>query len=253
MMLNIIRRSQLVGSKVIDITTATPLCHLDEVWLDDSGRVAYLSGDGGYLSLVQVAWVGGELVSVFHRQRVNPSQTLRHWDHLPVQSSDGLPLGWVDDFLFDWHTGDVLAYLLAGYVAIPFGTRAVLFPEDVDTIVTDALILREGGESRLKGETEGLTEFLKEKSGQVQGLVQAMGNRLHHLIASPDNPEVVHVKIKTTEPDLSVSGKQAHHPLQETTEFLHHQWENLQHRIAHEGDRAKSTLDHAWKQLAGRK
>jgi uncharacterized protein YrrD len=253
MMLNIIRRSQIVGSKVIDITTATPLCHLDDVWLDESGRVAYLSGDGGSLSPVQVAWVGDGLVCVFHRQMVKTPENLRYGYHLPVQSADGLPLGWVDDFLFDWHTGDVLAYILAGYIAIPFGNRAVLFPEDVEAIFTDTLILREGGESRLKRESEGLIEFLSEKSRQAQEMVQAMENRLHHLIAASDHPEIVHVKIKDRSQESSNTGNHDHPTFQEATEFLHHQWESLQHRIAHEGDRAKLMLDNAWKQLVGKK
>lgn len=252
-MLNIIRRSQIVGSRVIDSATAAQLGYLEEVWSDELGHVAYLSGEVGYLSLAQVSGVGGDAVSVFHRLAIAPPPNLRRWYRRPVQSSLGLPLGWVEDFLFDWHTGEISAYILAGDIAAPFGDRAVLFPEDVEAIVAEAIIVREGSEDRLKSESEGLKGFLSEKSRQVQDLVHTMGDRLHDLISPQDKPEVVRVKIKDASDELAASGHHDRPALQEATDFLHHQWESLQHSISRAGQRAKSALDRAWTNLAGEK
>jgi uncharacterized protein YrrD len=252
-MLNIIRRSQVVGLQVIDSTTAAQLGYLEEVWSDSSGHVAYLSGEGGYLSLAQVSGVGGDAVSVFHRLTIESPENLRRWYRLPVQTSLGLPLGWVEDFLFDWHTGEISAYILAGDIAAPFGDRAVLFPEDVEAIVAEAIIVREGSENRLKSESEGLKGFLSEKSRQVQDLVHTMGDRLHDLISPQDKPEVVRIKIKDVSDELLASGRHDRNVLQEATEFLHHQWESLQHSISRVSHRAKSALDKAWVNLAEKK
>ncbi|WP_404790118.1 photosystem reaction center subunit H [Altericista sp. CCNU0014] len=252
-MLNIIRRSQIVGSRIVDSTTADRLDYLEEVWSDSSGHVTYLSGKEGYLSLAQVSGVGGDAVSVFHRLAIEPSENLRCSYRLPVQSSLGLPLGWVEDFLFDWHTGEISAYILAGDIAAPFGGRAVLFPEDVEAVVAEAIIVREGSEDRLKSESEGLKGFLSEKSRQVQDLVRTMGDRLHNPISPQDKPEVVRVKIKAVSDELATSGHHDRHALQEATDFLHHQWESLQHSISRAGHRAKSALDKAWINLAGKK
>jgi sporulation protein YlmC with PRC-barrel domain len=252
-MLNIIRRSQVVGSQVIDSTTADRLGYLEEVWSDSSGNVAYLSGEGGYLSLAQVSGVGGDVVSVFHRLTIESPENLRCWYRLPVQTSLGLPLGWVEDFLFDWHTGEISAFILTGDIAAPFGDRAVLFPEDVEAIVAEAIIVREGSEDRLKSESEGLKGFLSEKSRQVQDLVRAMGDRLHDLISPQDKPEVVRVKIKDASDELAASSHHDRQALQEATDFLHHQWESLQHNISRAGHRAQSALDKAWAHLAWKK
>jgi hypothetical protein len=158
----------------------------------------------------------------------------------------------VEDFLFDWQTGEISAYILAGDIATPFGDRAVLFPEDVETIVAEAMIVREGGEDCLKSESEGLKGFLSEKSRQVQDLVHTMGDRLHDLISPQDRPEIVRVKIKDESDELAASGHHDRHALQEATDFLHHQWESLQHSISRAGQRAKSALDRAWTNLAGK-
>jgi sporulation protein YlmC with PRC-barrel domain len=159
-MLNIIRRSQILGATVIDSATAARLGDVEEVWLDESGRVAYLSGESGYLSLAQIAGVGENAVSVFHRLTVESPANLRSGYRLPVRSALGTPLGWVDDFLFDWQTGDIAAYILIGDSATPL--------EDAEADRFDTIIVRQKMKYPLKSESEGLRGFLSEKSCQVQ-------------------------------------------------------------------------------------
>jgi sporulation protein YlmC with PRC-barrel domain len=252
-MLNIIRRSQILGATVIDSATANRLGFVEEIWLDESGRVAYLSGESGYLSLAQISGVGDKAVSVFHRLSPETPQNLRSWYRLPVRSSLGTPLGWVDDFLFDWQTGDIAAYVLRGDSPTPLNYRSVLLAEDTEADVLDAIIVREGMKYPLKSETEGLRGFLSEKSRQVQSLVRTMSDRLHHLLTPEDRPEVVRIKIKDISNELATSGRHDRHALQEATEFLHDQWESLQHSISRTSHRATRALDSDWKQLTEKK
>jgi uncharacterized protein YrrD len=252
-MLNIIRRSQIVGATVFDGATAARLGHVEEVWLDESGQVAYLSGEGGYFPLAQVSGVGENTVSVFHRLAVEPPDHLRNGYRFPVRSVLGTPLGWIDDFLFDWQTGDIAAYILMEDVENPLDYRSVLFSEDVVVGMQDAILVREGMKYPLKSESEGLKGFLSEKSHQVRDLVRAMGDRLHQVIAPNDKPEVVHIKIKEASDELAASGHRDRHALQEATEFLQDQWESLQHSISRTSHRATRALDSAWKQLTGQK
>jgi uncharacterized protein YrrD len=251
-MLNTIRRSQIVGATVIDSTTAARLGYVEEVWLDESGRVAYLSGEVGYFPLAQVSGVGENTVSVFHQLAIESPDNLRSGYRFPVRSTLGNPLGWVDDFLFDWQTGDIAAYVLTGETAAP-DDRSVLFAEDTDTEGWDAIIVREGMDYPLKSESEGLKGFLSEKSRQVRDLVRTMGDRLHHVISPDDKPEVVHIKIKEASDELAASDHHDRHALQEATEFLHDQWESLQHSLSRTSHRAARSLDSAWKQLTGNK
>jgi uncharacterized protein YrrD len=252
-MLNIIRRSQIVGATVIESSTADRLGQVEEVWLDESGRVAYLSGESGYLSLAQVSGVGDRAVSVFHRLTIETPENLRSWYRLPVRSALGAPLGWVDDFLFDWQTGDITAYVLMGDDLTHFNYRSVLLAEDAEADVVDAIIVREGMKYPLKSESEGLKGFLSEKSRQVQDLVGTMSDRLHHLIAPDDKPEVVRIKIKDVSNELATSGRHDRHALQEATDFLQDQWASLQHSVSRASRRAANALDAAWKQLTGSK
>jgi uncharacterized protein YrrD len=64
-MLNIVRRSQLLGLTVIDSSTASYLGEVEEIWLDESGRVVYFSGPEGFLPLEQVASVGTQAISTY--------------------------------------------------------------------------------------------------------------------------------------------------------------------------------------------
>jgi sporulation protein YlmC with PRC-barrel domain len=252
-MLNIIRRSQIVGATVIESSTANRLGQVEEVWLDESGRVAYLSGESGYLSLAQISGVGDKAVSVFHRLTLETPESLRSGYWLPVRSAMGTPLGWVDDFLFDWQTGDIAVYVLVGDSPTPLNYRSVLFAEDTEADVLDAIIVREGMKYPLKSEAEGLSGFLSEKSRQVQALVRTMSDRLHHVLAPEDKPEVVRIKIKDVSDELATSGRHDRHALQEATAFLQDQWESLQHSISRTSHRATRALDLAWKQLTGQK
>ena len=250
-MLHVLRRSQIVGLIAVDSSTASHLGVVEEVWLDNSGRIVYLSGNEGYLPLEQVSGISTGALSTYGRLLSQPPADLLNLDRQVVQSAAGQPIGWIEDFLFDWQTGEVMAYILAGELAEAFGGRAVLSPEDVQNISTEKVMIQEGAEQRLKHESEGLQGFLSEKSKDVQHLVKVIGDRVQHLISPHDKPDVVRVKVKEISDELVVSGHHDRNSLQEATEFLHNQWESLQQSISHAGERAKTALDAAWKQIAG--
>jgi uncharacterized protein YrrD len=248
-MLNVVRRSQIIGWIAIDSSTANSFGELEEVWLDDSGRIAYFSGGETYLPVEKIAGVGMGAVSVYYPPVEDTPENLRRLHEITVESTLGENLGWVKDFLFDWQTGEIAAYIVAGEIAAPFGGRAVLYPEDIEEIAIDKVIIREDVKHQLEAESEGLKGFFSEKSQQVQHLVHIIGNRLHHLISPSDKPEVVRVKIKEVSDEVAASTNHPHYALQEATEFLQEQWHSLQQSIARAGKRAKSALDAAWKQI----
>jgi len=248
-MLNVVRRSQVQGLIAMDSSTISHLGEIEEVWLDATGKVAYLAGSTGYLPLAQVSNISHQALSTYGRLVVDSPTDLQRLYQLVVQSSQGEPLGWVEDFLFNWHTGDIVAYILAGPLAESWGEPVVAYPEDVAEITLAYLQLDEGVQERLKPESEGLRGFLSEKSHQVQHLVKVMGDRLHHLITPHDKPEIVRVKVKQVSEELATSGEHDHHALQEATTYLHEQWESLQHSISRAGERAKVAFDAAWKHL----
>ncbi|WP_414753982.1 photosystem reaction center subunit H [Anabaena sp. CCY 9910] len=255
-MLNVVRRSQIIGWMAIDSSTANSLGELEEVWLDDSGRIAYFSGGETYLPVEKIAGVGMGAVSVYYPSVEDRPENLRCLHEITVESTLGEPLGWVEDFLFDWQTGKISAYIVAGEIADRFGSRSVLYPEDVEEIAIDKVIIREDVKHQLEAESEGLKGFFSEKSQQVQHLVHIIGvgvarrrHRLHHVISPSDKSEVVRVKIKEVSDEVAASTNHPHHALQEATEFLQEQWHSLQQSIARAGDRAKSSLDAAWKQI----
>lgn len=158
-------------------------------------------------------------------------------------------MGWVEDFLFDWETGDVAAYILGGEIAAPFGGRAVLFPDDVEAIDAEAIIFKEDATNHLQSESEGLKGFLSEKSQQVKNLVKRMGDRLHSLVSTHDRPEVVRVKIKEVRDELAQSGQHDRNALEEASEFLQEKWEDFQQSVSRTGKRMKQAIDSAWKLL----
>jgi len=248
-MLNVVRRSQIIGWIAIDSSTANSFGELEEVWLDDSGRIAYFSGEKTYLPVEGIAGVGMGAVSVYYPPVEDTPENLRRLHEITVESTLGENLGWVEDFLFDWQTGEIAAYIVAGEIAAPFGGRAVLYPEDIEEIAIDKVIIREDVKHQLEAESEGLKSFLSEKSQQVQHLVHIIGDRLHHVISPSDKPEVVRVKIKEVSDEVAASTNHPHHALQEATEFLQEQWHSLQQSIARAGDRTKSSLEAAWKQI----
>lgn len=248
-MINVIRRSQIRGLLAIDGASGSALGALDEVWLDDGRQVRYLSSSSGYLPLEQVFTIGPDALLTYSKTLVDTPTSLHQLHKLAVQSTFGEPLGWVDDFLFDWETGDVVAYILGGEIATPFGGLAILYPQDVEKFLDQAIVIREDHKKHLKGESEGLAGFLSEKSQQVKSLVKTIGDRLHTIVSPHDKPEVVHVKIKEVKNQLAASGKHDQNALQEAAEFLQDQWENFQKSLSRAGNRAKSALDSAWHHL----
>ena len=268
-MMNVIRRSrafpcvlrrrgvarQIIGLTTMDGSTATEYdCEasrrhrVEEVLLDETGRVVYLAGSNGYTPLEQVSVVGSDAVLTYSSSVFKPASNLRHLDRMRVNSPMSDPLGWVEDFLFDWETGDIAAHVLGGDIAEPFDGKAVLFPEDVEVIEAEAVVIKEDARDHLQSEAEGLKSFLSEKSQQAKHLVKKMSDRLQSLVSAQDEPEVVRVKIKEVSDEL-FAGKNDKNDLAEATEFLQDKWQNLQRSIERAGKRTKSALDSAWKKL----
>ncbi len=248
-MMNVIRRSQIIGLMTMDGSTATQYDRVEEIWLDQQGRVVYLVGQQGYTPLEQVAVIGPDAVLTYSSILCQPSSHLRRLNPMQVNSPMSEPLGWVEDFLFDWETGNIVAYILGGDIAEALGGRAVLKPEEIEALDAEVIIIKEEAKDRLKSETEGLKGFLSEKSQQVKHLVKTMGERVHSLVSPQDAPEVVRVKIKAVSDELAAAGKHEHHALVEATEFLQDQWQDLQQSISRTRRRMKSALDAAWKKL----
>lgn len=171
-MMNVIRRSQIVGLMTMDGSTATKYDRVEEVWLDENGRVVYLAGQESYTPLEQVSVIGPDAVLTYSSNVFEPSSNLRRLNRMQVSFPISDPLGWVEDFLFDWETGDIAAYVLGGDVAEPFGGRAVLFSEDVEAIDAEVVVIKDKARDRLQSESEGLKGFISEKSRQVKHLVK---------------------------------------------------------------------------------
>jgi uncharacterized protein YrrD len=253
-MINVVRRSQVVGLRAMDSSTATNFNTVEEVWIDDAGRVSYFAGTQGYTPLEQVSVVGPDAVLTYSAMLEEPPLTNLHRLHrLSVRSPMTDTLGWVDDFLFDWETGKIAAYILAGDIAAPFGGRAVLFPEDVQSIEAEVIVIKEGANKRLLSESEGLKGFLSEKSQQVKNLVNQMSSRLKSLVSPHDKPEVVRVKIKEVRDELEASGQHDKNALQQAAEFLLLEWKSFQQSLNLAGERVRRAFDSAWKHLTGKK
>ncbi|OKH22682.1 PRC-barrel domain-containing protein [Chroogloeocystis siderophila] len=251
-MINVVRRSQILGLMELDSATASRFGTVKEVWIDDTGQVVYLGTSEGYTPLEQVSVIGPDAVLTYsHTVLPQTTLNLRRLYRLPVRSSMTDSLGWVEDFLFDWETGNIAAFILSGDIAAPFGGRAVLYPEDV-VIEAEAVVLREGAQERLKSEPEGLKGFLSEKSQQVKNLVKTIAYRLQSLVSPHDKPEVVRVKIKEVHDELAASGQHDKNALQQATEFLQNEWESFQQSLNRASERVKRALDSAWN-LTGKK
>ncbi|MBE9046015.1 PRC-barrel domain-containing protein [Pleurocapsales cyanobacterium LEGE 10410] len=248
-MMNVIRRSQIIGLMTMDGSTATKCDRIEEVWLDEEGRVVYLAGTQGYTPLEQISVVGPDAVLTYSSSLFEPPKDLLHLNRMRVSLPKSDPLGWVEDFLFDWETGDIAAYILGGDIAEPFGGRAVLFPDDIETIDAETIVIKEEARNHLQSEAEGLKGFLSEKSHQVKQLVQKMVIRLRDSIHPQDEPEVVHVKIREVSDELAATEKHDLDILTEATEFLQDKWQSLQQSISHNNQRMRSALDSAWKKL----
>ena len=158
-MINVVRRSQIVGLTMTDGSTATQDDCVESVWLDEDGKVVYLKGSQGYIPLEQISMVSDDAVLTYSNETVRFADNLRRIDRLEVSTLTSAPLGWVEDFLFDWKSGDVAAYILKGTIADPFGGTAVLFPNDIKIIDGEVILLKEGAKNRLKSEKEGLKDL----------------------------------------------------------------------------------------------
>ena len=248
-MMNVIRRSQIIGLMAMDNSTASKYDCIEEVWSDESGRVVYLSGCAGYTPIEQISIVGEDAVLTYSSSVYEPTRNLFQLNRMSVSYPKSEPLGWVEDFLFDWSTGEIAAYVLGGDIAEPFGGRAVLFSDDVEAIDTEAIVIREETKDRLQSEAEGLKGFISEKSRQVKHLVRKMSDRLSSLIHPQDEADVVHIKIREVSDELAESGKHDRDALKKATEFLQDKWSELQHSIDRANTRMQTALDSSWQKL----
>ncbi|PZD70163.1 hypothetical protein C1752_17393 [Acaryochloris thomasi RCC1774] len=250
-MLSVIRRSQIIGATMIDSTTASKIGTVEDLWIDELRRVKYLFSQQGYCPLDQISGVNRGVVSIYSHLLSVTQFYIHHSAQIAVQSKLSKPLGWVEDFLFDWHTGEIVAYLLAGDIASSYGGRAILFPKYIAEYRAGVIHVDEDTKHCLQDESKGLEGFLCERSDPVQSLVQEMIVRLHGLIASDDYPESVRLKIKQVSEDLAADYD--HHILQEATEFLHEQWANLQQSIDRSIRHAQAALKTAWEDISSKK
>ncbi|MEN9202772.1 MAG: hypothetical protein Q6K80_00335 [Thermostichus sp. DG_1_6_bins_120] len=245
---HVIRRSRVIGLMALDGTTATSLGRVEEVWVDSQGKVSYFTSNQGYTPLEQVSVIGPDALLTYANVLATPGIPLSSLYKRAVRLG-GQPVGWIEDFLFDWETGDIAAYVVGGSIAEPWGGRAVLFPEDVETIDLEAVVIKEDAPQRLKSESEGLKGFLSEKSQQVRQLVQRMGERLKSLVTPQDPPEVVRVKIQQLRDELAGAGRADHHALSEAAEFLQQGWERWQQRLSRAAERMQAAWKAAWQEL----
>lgn len=252
-MFNIIRYSQMIGLTAIGNTTNSHLGNVEEIWLDESGYVTHLSSRQRYWSLTQVASVGKEIVSVDRPLMVASPPHLHRGYQLAVRSRIGETLGWVEDFLFDWHTGEIVAYILAGEIAIYLGERAILLPGDIEKYTPEALIIPEGARNLLKPELEGSKDFICEKSDQVKFLIHEITDRLQRLFSLNDGPDKLQIKIQQVSEDLASTNEYDQRHLAEATEFLHDQWASLQHGFNRNLNLAQTALEKAWKEILSQK
>ncbi|MEN9222949.1 MAG: hypothetical protein Q6M04_10980 [Thermostichus sp. BF3_bins_97] len=245
---HIIRRSQVIGLMALDGTTATGLGRVEEIWVDPQGRVSYFTSSQGYTPLEQVSVIGPDALLTYSSLFTTPGIPVSSLYKRVVRLGDE-SVGWIEDFLFDWETGDIAAYILGGSIAEPWGGRAVLFPEDIEVIDLEAVVVRQDAPQRLKSEAEGLKGFLSEKSQQVKQLVQRMGDRLKNLVAPQDPPDVVRVKIQQVRDELAGAGRFDHNLLDEAAEFLQQGWERWQQRLSRAAQRMQKAFSAAWQKL----
>ncbi len=86
-MMNVIRRSQIIGLATMDGSTATEYGRVEEVWLDENGQVVYLAGSEGYTPLEQVSVIGPDAVLTYSSSFFEPLSNLLHLNRMRVSSS----------------------------------------------------------------------------------------------------------------------------------------------------------------------
>lgn len=238
-MTNVVRYSQLLGLLTIDGATGTRCGYAEELWMDGQGRVVYLSSQQGYVPLEHILRIDPDIVLASRYWSDIRPRNLHALHQRPIDSNLGETIGWIEDFLFDWQTGEVVAYVVGGELARPYGEFAILDPRDVAAIDTRAVVLREGASRRLKSEAEGLTALLNQTSKTVKRLAKTVGDRLQTL--RPDFPAV---HPKSVHIPMDVTGDRPSHenaPLK--------QW---QHQMQRMGKRTKAALGAAWEELTKR-
>lgn len=247
-MINFVRRSQLIDLNTIDYETSTLYGPIDEVWVNPSGQVSYVTTNHqACIPIEQVKTVQFDRVHTYTHSIMTQPDDLYPLYQLAVHASPtNVPRGWIEDFLFDCETGDIAAYILEGDIAKPFGGRAVLYPNDVLQISAGAIVLREGAENRLKSEPEGLKGFLNKTSQQVQGLVKRMGTRLQPLVTPNEKPEVVRVKINQVKDQVTTSGRYDQTALREATEFVQDKWHDIQQSLSRASQHLKTAVNNTW-------
>ncbi|MEN9220500.1 MAG: PRC-barrel domain-containing protein [Thermostichales cyanobacterium GMQP_bins_62] len=241
-----VRRSQVIGLLALDGTTAASLGRVEEVWVDPQGRVSYFTSSQGYTPLEQVAVIGPDALLTYTSYFTTPGIPVSSLYQRLVRLGDQ-PVGRIEDFIFDWETGDVVAYIVGGSIAEPWGGRAVLFPEDIEAIDAEAVVIKEDAPRRLQSETEGLRGLWTETSQQVKQWVQRISERLKNLVGPQDPPEVVRVKIKQIRDELQ--GRVDHSILDEAVERVQQGWERWQQRLSRAGQRMQAALQAAWQKL----
>lgn len=251
-MLNLIRRSQIVGLMTREKESHVFLDRVKEVWSDPTGRVAYLSCTKGYARLQQVAETESNAIYTCDRWRSEETPSnLRCLHRLNVYSLRREYVGWVKDFIFDWQTGEIKAYILAGKITgrCRLNRKVVLLPEDVEVMEANGIVIKQNAQKRIKSASEGLKGFLCEKSPQVQKLVKYMSDRLHPYISSNENSDIIRYKIKLFANELALNSQYNKHDILKATEFVQQYWKDIACSRDRSKQAAQSSLEAAWKQI----
>ena len=182
-MLNVVRRSQIQGLIAMDGSTISHLGEVEEVWLDDAGKVTYLSGSAGYLPLEQVANISNQALSTYGRLLVDAPENLQNLSQRAVHSSMGEPLGWVEDFLFDGRMdrqsrADLLRKRLLALVGAR--TLELLKPfGDLFMVRLQQLHRIDGAGFRPRAGSGGMLRFVAGRARRAFGLGLLSGCRRH--------------------------------------------------------------------------
>ena len=143
-MVDTVRRSQLIGIETMDYETVTPYCSIDEVWVNPLGRVSYLTTNHqACIPIDQVSNITHNPVLTHILSLMSQPNELYRLHHVSVLTSPSqAPFGWVEDFLFDWTTGDITAYVICGDNTAHLDRRTMLFPDEVEQVVDEFMVLK---------------------------------------------------------------------------------------------------------------
>jgi hypothetical protein len=92
-MFNVIRRSQIIGLTAMANSTATRYGSVEEVWVDDNGRVVYFASDAGYTPFEQIATIGPDALLTYSELALTPPPSLRRLDQMAAFFKYSLGLG----------------------------------------------------------------------------------------------------------------------------------------------------------------